>query len=87
MRVTIEIPEQQDLKIICRGSDSILQIKEKIFQLRGFFIGFYKLLYKGQELADIHRILDYGIEDGSIIQLIHWNTTAFSPDRQFFSFS
>ena len=87
MIIKIEIPEQQVLDLLCHSSDQIQVIKEKIFQSRGFFIGFYKLHYKGQELFDIHRIMDYGITDGSTIQLTHWNAIEAPPDRQFLTLS
>ena len=82
MIIKVQIPEQRDLDILCRSSDPIQYIKEKIFESRGFFHGFYKLHYNGQELSDVSRIVDYGIKDGSTIKLTHWNANEFSPDRQ-----
>ena len=85
MIIKIQIPNQHDLDILCLGSDQIIDIKEKIFQSRGFFIRFYKLHYRGQELFDVHRVMDYGIKDGSIIQLTFWNAIEAPPDRPSFT--
>lgn len=83
MIIKIQIPNQQDLDILCRGADQIIDIKEKIHQSRGYINGFYKLYYDGQELYDIERIMDCGITDGSTIQLTHWNAIGAPPDRRF----
>ena len=83
MIIKVQIPDQQDLDILCRGSDQIIDIKEKIFESRGFSIGFYKLYYNDQELFDTTRIMDYGITDGSTIELTHWNAIEAPPDQPF----
>ncbi|CAG9807269.1 unnamed protein product [Chironomus riparius] len=83
MIIKVQIPEQQDLDILCRGSDQIIEIKQKIFESRGFAIGFYRLYYNGQELFDVHRIMDYGITDGSTIELTHWNAIEAPPVQSF----
>lgn len=84
MRLTIKIPSQPDLKVLCRPSDPVGYLKELIFQSRGFFGNFFKLYYNDEELCDVHRVQDYGIIDGSIIEMIHWNQGAFSSEEKFF---
>lgn len=84
MRLTIKIPSQSDLEVVCRPSDPVAYLKEKIFQSRGFFSGFYKLFFNDQELCDFQRVQDFGIMDGSVIEMIHWNQVPFSTEEKFF---
>jgi hypothetical protein len=87
MRVTIEIPSQPDLAVICRPSDPILVLQEKIFSSRGLIGGLYKLFFNDEELFPVQRLQDCGIEDGSVIQLTHWNQFVEPLDRELFTLS
>jgi hypothetical protein len=76
IRVTVEIPNQPDLEVLCRQSDPIQLLQEKIFYSRGLIANFYKLHFNDEELFSMQRVQDYAIHDGNVIKLSHWNELA-----------
>lgn len=78
MRITIQIPQKPDLKVFCRPADPVLFLHEMIFQECGLFAGLYKLHFDDEELFGVHRLQDYGLKDGSVITLTHWNQVALN---------
>lgn len=74
MSIVLMIPKHPKMKVKCRASDKVLTLKAYIFDAIGLFDCFYKLYVDGLELDNDRMMLkDYGIEDGSIIKLTHWN--------------
>lgn len=74
MKVFIIIPDEPKLEVICRATTPISVLRNEIFQSRGLISNFYKLNFRGKELNNDKKLLkDYDIEDGSAINLIHWN--------------
>ncbi|XP_060523254.1 uncharacterized protein LOC132700141 [Cylas formicarius] len=57
-----------DIKV--SGSDTIGDIKKKIFRVEGIPIYQQNLIFKSEELKDAHRLCDLGIKNGSTLTLV-----------------
>lgn len=81
----ILIPKEQKLEIECRPADQVLAIKNQIFQSRGFFTNFISLSFNNQKLDnDLATLQSYGITNGSIIKLTHWNDPLRFTEKKYF---
>lgn len=85
MKIIIVIPKKPKLEVYCRPTDPLSVIKEKIFTAYGLFANFYRLYFNGCELDNnVQMLKDYGIEDGSVISLFHWNQPPENGLKKFF---
>lgn len=86
MKLRIVIPKKPDLEVLCIPTDAVLTLKNEIYRAHGLFSNFYTLSFNGQELdSDLRMLKDYGIEDGSVIKLAHWNEPA-NAEMKFLQF-
>lgn len=85
MRIFVVIPEQSDLEVRCRPTDTVSIVKDKIFNAHGLFANFYKLSYENVTLDNNMKMLqEYGIVNGSVLKLIHWNDPLEVTGKKFF---
>ena len=84
MRITIKIPKKPNLELNLRPHDTVVNIKNQIFETFGLFSILYKLHFNGYELDDGLKCLkDYGVKAGSIIDLSHWNAQEVNKEQTF----
>jgi Ubiquitin family len=85
MKIIVIIPKKPKLEVHCRPTDPLSAIKDKIFHAYGLFANFYRLYFDGSELDNnIKMLKDYGIVEGSIISLFHWNQPSEVGLKKFF---
>jgi Ubiquitin family len=85
MKIIVAIPKKPKLEVLCRPTDPISVVKDKIFSAYGLFANFYRLYFDGLELDDNMKMLkDYGIEEESFISLLYWNQPAEIGLKKFF---
>lgn len=85
MKIIISIPKEENLEITCRQTDPVIQLKTQIFESRGLFSNFYRLSFNGHNLDDNFAMLQsYGIKNGSVIVLTHWNDLLNFSERKLF---
>lgn len=78
------IPEKPKLEVICRQSDTVKKLKDQIKKEHGLLANTYKLFFEGHELSCMNEKLKrYGMVNGSIINLIHWNVPAIGTRALF----
>lgn len=85
INIVVMVPKSPTLELKCRPSATVLTLKTKIFEACGLFDCFYKLHCDGVELDNDTKMLnDYGIKDGSIIRLTHWNDPGLFGEKKKF---
>jgi Ubiquitin family len=85
MKIIIVIPKKPKLEVLCRPNDPLSVVKNQIFTAYGLFANFYRLYFDGLELDNSLTMLkDYGLEEGSVISLFHWNQLAEVGQKKIF---
>lgn len=85
MIIIVEIPNEPKLEVQCRPTDTLLAIKDRIFTAYGLFANFYKLYFEGSILDNNVKMLkEYGIVQGSVIELVPWNDASEIIQKKFF---
>jgi hypothetical protein len=75
-------PDFYTLEVMCEPGDLVGYLKHKLYTTFGFNISYYKLFFNGVEIVDYLRLRDYGIMEGSRLDLIPWDVLQIDlPDE------
>jgi UV excision repair protein RAD23 len=70
MRISVKSISGEKFDLEVNDSDTILQVKQSIQELKGFEVGLQKLISSGRILADDSMVGTYNIKEGDMLVIM-----------------